>query len=328
MSSTDADQTRTASAFDVFNGDADGICALHQLRLAEPLDARLVTGVKRDICLLPQFTAGRGDRITVLDISLDANLAALQSQLAAGAQVEYFDHHSAAMAFSHPALKLHSDEAADVCTSILVNHHLQGRYAVWAIVAAFGDNLIAPARAMALTAAYSQRQSEQLQQLGTLLNYNAYGEHPEDLHFHPAQLYRALHAYRDPCDFIAAAPEFSILRRAYAQDLAGMETLQASAQSQTAAMYILPDLAWARRVSGMLANKLKNLETERSFAVLTPKTDGSFVVSVRSAYPQDKPASDFCSMFCSGGGRRAAAGINALPSDELTLFASKFFAYF
>lgn len=35
-----------------FNGDADGLCALQQLRLAEGADAVLVTGVKRDIHLL------------------------------------------------------------------------------------------------------------------------------------------------------------------------------------------------------------------------------------------------------------------------------------
>ena len=38
--------------YDVFNGDADGICSLLQLRLAAPCDAVLVTGVKRDIALL------------------------------------------------------------------------------------------------------------------------------------------------------------------------------------------------------------------------------------------------------------------------------------
>ena len=38
--------------FDVFNGDADGLCALHQLRLAAPVDSVLVTGAKRDIALL------------------------------------------------------------------------------------------------------------------------------------------------------------------------------------------------------------------------------------------------------------------------------------
>jgi hypothetical protein len=34
---------------DVFNGDADGICALHQLRLAAPMPATLVTGPKHDV---------------------------------------------------------------------------------------------------------------------------------------------------------------------------------------------------------------------------------------------------------------------------------------
>jgi hypothetical protein len=35
--------------YDVFNGDADGICALVQLRLAKPIQSNLITGVKRDI---------------------------------------------------------------------------------------------------------------------------------------------------------------------------------------------------------------------------------------------------------------------------------------
>ena len=35
--------------YDVFNGDADGICALHQLRLHAPADTQLVTGVERDV---------------------------------------------------------------------------------------------------------------------------------------------------------------------------------------------------------------------------------------------------------------------------------------
>jgi hypothetical protein len=63
--------------FDVFNGDADGICALHQIRLAEPAESELVTGVKRDIELLKRVKAGTGDLVTVLDISLDRNRSAL-----------------------------------------------------------------------------------------------------------------------------------------------------------------------------------------------------------------------------------------------------------
>ena len=57
--------------YDIFNGDADGICALLQLRLAEPRNATLITGVKRDISLLKQVNAKPGDRLTVLDISME-----------------------------------------------------------------------------------------------------------------------------------------------------------------------------------------------------------------------------------------------------------------
>ena len=81
------------SHFDVFNGDADGICALHQLRLALPLASTLVTGVKRDIQLLERVPAQAGDSVTVLDISLDRNRQALLDLLGRGVEVEYFDHH-------------------------------------------------------------------------------------------------------------------------------------------------------------------------------------------------------------------------------------------
>ena len=56
---------------DCFNGDADGICALTQIRLQNPVKSQLVTGVKRDISLLNRVNANSGDIVTVLDISLD-----------------------------------------------------------------------------------------------------------------------------------------------------------------------------------------------------------------------------------------------------------------
>ena len=46
--------------YDIFNGDADGICALLQLRLAEPRQSTLITGVKRDIDLLKQVPVKSG----------------------------------------------------------------------------------------------------------------------------------------------------------------------------------------------------------------------------------------------------------------------------
>jgi hypothetical protein len=64
-------------SYDIFNGDADGLCALHQLRLAAPRAAELVTGVKRDVKLLQHVAAGPGDELTVLDVSMKSNAAAL-----------------------------------------------------------------------------------------------------------------------------------------------------------------------------------------------------------------------------------------------------------
>jgi len=58
--------------YDVFNGDADGIISLVQLRLSEPRDAKLITGRKRDIQLLERVSAQVGDRVTVLDRALTA----------------------------------------------------------------------------------------------------------------------------------------------------------------------------------------------------------------------------------------------------------------
>src|SRR5437764_5408326 len=73
--------------YDVFNGDADGICALHQLRLEAPRESTLVTGVKRDIALLGRVDAQSGDSVTALDISLATNLQALVALLDRGVRV-------------------------------------------------------------------------------------------------------------------------------------------------------------------------------------------------------------------------------------------------
>lgn len=318
----------SVQAYDVFNGDADGICALHQLRLVEPRAAELITGAKRDIDLLSRFATKSGDRVTVLDISLDSNIAALRKHLNAGAEITYFDHHNAAQAFEHEHLHLHCDMAVDVCSSILVNRHLNHQHWKWAVVAAYGDNLPAVATAMASEAGLNESQHNQLQELGTLLNYNAYGESVDDLHFHPAALYRALHEYVDPFDFLNSAGQFIVLRNAYASDMAFMQGLRAYRQSELTSIYILPAQAWARRVSGILANQLTQEQHGKSFAVLTAKSDGSYVVSIRSGDADNCPASQFCSTFATGGGRRGAGGINNLPASDVDSFIQAFIAYF
>ena len=88
--------------YDVFNGDADGICALLQLRRAESIDSVLVTGVKRDIQLLAQLEVNEGDHVNALDISMDKNKQDLLRILASGASVFYCDHHAAGAIPEHP----------------------------------------------------------------------------------------------------------------------------------------------------------------------------------------------------------------------------------
>jgi hypothetical protein len=315
-------------AYDVFNGDADGICALHQLRLAQPKDALLVTGVKREIELLRRIPCEAGIEVTVLDVSLDVNAASLKHILDAGGQVSYFDHHSAQAAFGHPRLQLFWSDAPDVCTSILVDRHLQGRFRPWAIAAAFGDNLTAVGRAMAKDMGLSANAIERLEALGLMLNYNAYGASIEDLHIAPDALYRALHPFADPGDFIDAAPEYRLLTEGYRNDTARMENLAPEWQSACGAIYVLPYTPWAHRISGVFANKLTEPADGRSYAVLTANADGSYLVSVRSGAPAVKAANRFCQDFPGGGGRKAAAGINNLPAGELDKFIKSFSEYF
>lgn len=309
--------------YDVFNGDADGICSLHQLRLAFPVTSRLVTGVKRDITLLDRIVAKPGDEVTVLDISLDRNRTALLALLELGARVAYFDHHFPGTIPTHPNLEVHIDRAPDVCTSLLVDRHLQGRHRIWAVVGAFGDNLRQSALRAAEPLGLNAGQLEALQSLGECLNYNGYGETVADLHFPPDELYRRVHGYADPFAFIAEEPAFRRLQQGYAEDLAKAEALAPEFATEHSALYFLPDQAWSRRVSGSFGNRLAQAWPQRAHALLTRRKDG-FVVSVRAPLSAPTGADELCLRFDSGGGRKAAAGINFLPEVRLDDFVRQF----
>lgn len=309
--------------FDVFNGDADGICALHQLRLSEPREATLVTGVKRDIALLDRVDAREGDRVTVLDVSLKTNRDALLRLLDAGAQVAYFDHHQAGDIPTHSNLHAHIDTHAEVCTSLLVNRHLAGRYLVWAVVAAFGDNLADVARREAAPLGLGASVLGELQTLGECLNYNGYGESPEDLFFHPAELYRELHRHADPFSFIRETATFQTLSRGYAEDMGHARAMQPMQANDVGVVYLLPNAAWARRVSGVFGNDLAMGASDLAHAVLTQK-DSGYLVSVRAPVSVRQGADALCAQFETGGGRKGAAGINHLPERELPRFLQLF----
>jgi hypothetical protein len=308
---------------DVFNGDADGLCALRQLRLAEPAVAELVTGVKRDIALLARVTAQAGDLVTVLDVSLERNRAPLLRLLERGVRVRYFDHHFAGEIPAHAGLEAHIDTSPGTCSSMLVDRHLGGRFRRWAVAAAFGDGLDQPALELGATIALDPAQTEKLRELGRSLNYNAYGETEADLLVPPARLYRELATYDDPLQFVAASGLYGRLNEGRHADLAAALAVSAHWSGQGGEVYVLPEAPWSRRVNGTFANALARQHPGRAAAVLTP-AGGGYVVSVRAPAGARTSADEFCRSFAGGGGRKAAAGIDRLPAAELESFVRRF----
>jgi hypothetical protein len=311
--------------YDVFNGDADGICALLQLRFAEPRDAQLVTGVKREIDLLNRVYPAADDRITVLDISLDKNREGLNRALDVGAQVFYVDHHFAGSVPASASLKSLINEAPDVCTSVLINHYLRGAYREWAVVGTFGDNLKYTAQGLLKNLHFSADQATLLENLGIYINYNGYGANLEELHFAPDQLYRLLSQYRSPFDFVVDnKADFQKLEQGYHQDIEAAQSTVALVASEAIAAFVLPNEPWARRVSGVYSNQLANDNPDRGHAVLTVKSNGNYLVSIRAPLSNKKGAAALGMQFPTGGGREAAAGINDLPADMLAKFLDAF----
>jgi len=308
----------------VFNGDADGICALHQLRLAEPRDAELITGVKRDISLLRRVSAEACDKVTVLDISMDKNRDHLLRLLEAGVSVQYFDHHFAGEIPVSANLDAHIDPSADTCTSLLVNDYLDGAYLPWAVTAAFGDNLFDAARMAALPLGLSDAELQQLEHLGTLMNYNGYGVTLDDLYFAPDVLYREVQPYADPLRFVAESPVYRTLADGFASDIEQARELTVEVQTESIKVLLLPDTTWTRRVSGVFGNELARGAPDRAHALMTILPEGDYRVSVRAPLNNKIGADELCMQFPSGGGRKAAAGINALPADMFDHFIDSF----
>lgn len=315
--------------YDVFNGDADGLCALQQLRLERPIkDAVMVTGVKRDIALLERVNAGEGDTITVLDISLDKNREPLLRLLKAGASIDYFDHHFAGEIPQHHHLTTHIDMAADTCTSLLVNAFLNGAHRAWAVAGAFGDNFHDAARHAATPLGLSGEQLDLLCELGTCLNYNGYGISLDDLFFPPQELARLLRPYANPFDFIASEPAYRTLRDGYGNDMSKASELTPEFEEEKIALFILPDEAWTRRVSGVFGNELARNYPQRAHAILTRLEDGAFRVSIRAPLATKRGADELCREFPTGGGRAAAAGINHLNANDYEHFVERFRMHF
>lgn len=318
--------------FDIFNGDADGILSLVQLRLAEPRDAQLITGIKRDIKLvekLPLEAVSENSKITILDISMEKNAAGLQKLLATNAQVYYADHHRAGDIPAATNLDANIDLDANTCTALIVDKGLNGQYRHWAIAAAYGDNLLKVGDKLAVEAGLSSEQAEALKELGTLVNYNGYGATTEDLAFHPAELFKQLVRFEQPLDCIADKDSaFHTLKAAFADDFAKAESADVLHNSKTCKAVLLEDAAWSRRISGTYGNHLANVSPDAAHIVVTTVDADHYLISLRAPLNNKTGAGDICASFETGGGRAAAAGINLLPKSHLPKLIEKVEAFY
>lgn len=316
---------------DIFNGDADGIAALQQLRLAAPRASVLVSGVKRDIRLLDKVVdmAGHsGACLTVLDISMAANHEPLVTLLANGCQVFYVDHHHPGDIPTHGNLTSHIDPDPEICTGLIINRLLAGRFPGWGVVAAFGDNLHDSAASLGKEAQFSAQEMVVLRELGELLNYNGYGKEVADLHFDPVMLFKAVQPYEDPLRFYDESDVLSTLRQGFHDDMIKARAVRPEADQDKGRIYIFPCRTWARRAAGVFSNERAREQPDKAHALLVDDGQGGYVVSVRAPLARKKGAVELCKAFPTGGGRAAAAGINQLPDVMVQEFIAAFFAAF
>ena len=313
----------TNQRIDVCNGDADGLCAVLQWRLADPQPAQLVTGLKRDIALLERVQAGSGDEVLVCDVSLPRNLSALQRLLAAGARVTYFDHHAPGLVPAHPRLQAHLAGSERTCTSLMVDAHLGHQLSRWALVGAYGDAIDDTADALAEGWGLASAERQSLRALGRAINHNAYGDSEADVLVPPAQLYATLSRYADPLQCLRLEPLVRALidrRTADLQQALAQPPFWNDGESRA---YLLPDAPWSRRASGSLANELAARRPDSAHAVLRSTGRGDYLVSVRAPMRHPQGAESLCRRF-GGGGRAAAAGIDRLPTGDLQRFLLAF----
>ncbi len=319
--------------FDLFNGDADGIFSLLQLRQTQPRPhAELVTGVKRDTQLFERIAdrAGAGDRVCALDIGMSRNTKPLRRVLDAGAQVFFCDHHAAGDIPQSAHLTFVTHDGPGVCTASLIDQYLDGAKAAWAVCGAYGENFQGLAGRIAIDRKITFPLNR-LRELGELVNYNAYGSTVQDLHFHPSELYTILSSYPDPMAFLEDSPEaLEVLRAGYGLDWEIAGQAREIDISNAGQILSLPASPASNRISGLFANALVDEDPDTAFAILTHREPelGGYRVSLRAPITRKtKPADAFASTY-GGGGRAESAGIDHLPEAEMDNFIAAFQAAF
>ena len=307
--------------------------SLIQLRKAFPVEQEhhLITGIKRDINLLSKVTneIGCEAQINALDISFDKNFNDVERLLSVADSFFYCDHHKADKLFTHRKLNTIIDTSAFVCTGLLVSHYLEQKYHLWAIASLFGDGLDKIAYQEVKQQQLSEKRVAQIKELGVLVNYNGYGGSIEDLHYHPADLFKTLSEYDSPLEVIEDKQSpFSNLSTCYERDLSEAVGCQPFYNDSLVIGVHLPNQAWSKRISGTFGNLLSKQNKDKAIVVVSDNVDGTLTISLRA--PKTKPfgASELCSRYPSGGGRASAAGVNALELQKLESFVNSVAEYY
>lgn len=319
----------------LFNGDADGIISQHIAGLSGIRPDARITGLKREIALLQRVSGDDGQDLYVFDISLDSNRPALERLLENPTiRIFWYDHHEAGAIPTRPNLKTRIQNTRGTCTALLAHAAFPGADPRWAAMAAYGDNLPQAAAALLAPLGLGAGALETLREAGELVNYNAHGETPADVLFHPLEVAERMGAYRDPMAFLGESGLIEPLRRQMREDeerLAGLLPERSpEGAGRGAQLFRLPPEAWARRLGSTFASRMALREPERAVALLQTLHDGSFQVSIRAPRARkDAPgASDLAREFPTGGGRALAAGINRLPARDAEKFIARFFEFY
>jgi hypothetical protein len=163
-----------------------------------------------------------------------------------------------------------------------------------------------------------------LKELGELLNYNGYGATESDLFYHPQDLYREVSSFPNPFAFLEESTIPSRLRIGFDKDMQLAASYSPIRESASGRIFELPPENWARRVSGVFSNLKAQEAPGLAHGLLTRNTDKTYRISVRAPLVNKRGADTVCRAFATGGGRAAAAGINALPPDRLKQFFKTF----
>lgn len=321
-----------------FNGDADGIISQQLALLAGISPTQRLTGLKRDLRLLRTLRhpmssdiADRPLDLYVFDINLrdsrDDLYRLLQNPTT---NVRWYDHHEPGDIPDSPRLRTRIATTRTACTGLLVHADLiaqgRGQDPRWAAIAAWGDNLPEGAEALLAPLNLSPAAREALREAGELLNYNAYGETPDDVLYQPRDVAERMAEFDDPEVFIRESGLIEPLRQQFAEDERRFGGLSPDSESPGASVYVLPGTGWARRLGSTWANRAARENPDRAFAVLHPQADGQYQVSIRA--PRGRadapPAFSLAEQFPSGGGRALAAGINRLPASGVEDFTRRF----